>query len=496
MLPVFLSSGLFLGWSLGANDAANVFGAAVGSRMVRFRTAAIISSLCVIVGAVYSGAGTAHTLGKLGAVNALAGAFMVAFSAAITVYMLVKAGCLVSTSQAIVGAVVGWNFFSGSATDPTVLSKIMLTWVACPALAAVFSILLYKCIAGIIKAAQLHIFTLDGMTRWGLILAGAFGSYALGANNMANVMGVFIPVANLQPIQLFPGVVLSATQQLFFLGGLAVSVGIFTYSHRTMMLVGDGIVKLSPVASFVVVMANSLVLFMLSSQGLSDFSVSLGLPAIPLVPVSSSQATIGAIVGIGLLKGGRSIRWRSLSNIAFGWILTPLMAATICFVCLFFLQNVFQQTTFKPVSYELTSSAWDKITEEDGITQETLTQIDDLWLERFPNAAAFRKALVARLGEQPDVIRKIMFYSRRDSLRLSPKIIGRLDTKKLTEAELAVLNELSGQVFVHSWRLKEVLGEMSPLWRYSSTDEEHNKRLDAKFKYLDSKLHRQDADGS
>ena len=32
---IFLTGGLFLGWSLGANDAANVFGTAVGSRMVR-----------------------------------------------------------------------------------------------------------------------------------------------------------------------------------------------------------------------------------------------------------------------------------------------------------------------------------------------------------------------------------------------------------------------------------------------------------------------------
>ncbi|MEZ0574824.1 inorganic phosphate transporter [Halodesulfovibrio aestuarii] len=494
MLPVFLSSGLFLGWSLGANDAANVFGAAVGSRMVRFRTAAIVSSLCVIFGAMYSGSGTADTLGKLGEVNALAGAFMVAFSAAITVYLLVKARCLVSTSQAIVGAVVGWNFFSGSATDPAVLSKIMLTWVACPALAAAFSILLYKCVAGLIRAAHLHIFTLDGMTRWGLILAGAFGSYALGANNMANVMGVFIPVAHLQPIQIFPGLILSATQQLFFLGGLAVSVGIFTYSRRTMLLVGGGIVKLSPVASFVVVMANSLVLFMLSSQELSNFSVSLGLPPIPLVPVSSSQATIGAIVGIGLLKGGRGIRWRSLANIAFGWILTPIMAATICFICLFFLQNVFQQTTFRPVSYELTPSAWEKLTELDNISQDTLDRIDDLWLERFPNSSEFRDALQYRLGKKPKQIQTIMSYARRDSLRLSPKIIERLGTDKFTEAELAVLNELSGQVFIHSWRLKETLGDLSPLWRYSKTDTEHNKKLDAKFKYLDSKLHIQEHD--
>jgi PiT family inorganic phosphate transporter len=30
MILLFLTSGLFLGWSLGANDAANVFGSAVG----------------------------------------------------------------------------------------------------------------------------------------------------------------------------------------------------------------------------------------------------------------------------------------------------------------------------------------------------------------------------------------------------------------------------------------------------------------------------------
>ena len=46
----FLTSGLFLGWSLGANDAANVFGTAVGSRMIRFTTAAVICSVFVVLG--------------------------------------------------------------------------------------------------------------------------------------------------------------------------------------------------------------------------------------------------------------------------------------------------------------------------------------------------------------------------------------------------------------------------------------------------------------
>lgn len=100
---IFLSSGLFLGWSLGANDAANIFGTAVGTKMVRFRTAAVIASVFVMLGAVFSGGGASTTLVELGAVNAIAGSFMCACAAALTVYWMVNSGIPVSTSHPSVG---------------------------------------------------------------------------------------------------------------------------------------------------------------------------------------------------------------------------------------------------------------------------------------------------------------------------------------------------------------------------------------------------------
>ena len=98
---IFLSSGLFLGWSLGANDAANVFGTAVGTRMVSFTKAALICSVFVILGAVISGAGATHTLGKLGAIDSLSASFMAAFAAALTVYLMTRAGLPVNRPKAI-----------------------------------------------------------------------------------------------------------------------------------------------------------------------------------------------------------------------------------------------------------------------------------------------------------------------------------------------------------------------------------------------------------
>src|SRR4030066_2361886 len=98
--------------------------------MVTFRKAAIIASVAVILGAVIQGAGTSQTLGKLGAVNAIGGSFTLALASAITVYMMTKFSLPVSTTQAIVGAIIGWNLFTGNSTDSKTLTQIVATWIS------------------------------------------------------------------------------------------------------------------------------------------------------------------------------------------------------------------------------------------------------------------------------------------------------------------------------------------------------------------------------
>ncbi len=338
----YLSSGLFLGWSLGANDAANIFGTAVGTRMIRFKTAAIVASIFVIIGAVVQGAGANDTLGKLGSVSTLAAAFTVALSAALTVYWMTRLSLPVSTSQAIVGAIIGWNFYTNNPTDLSTLTKIVSTWVSGPILGGIFAILLFMLVKKFAKKTSIHILYRDSYIRYGLLVVGAFGAYSLGANNIANVMGVFtsaitLPVIDLGFIQF------DSTQQLFFVGGMAISFGIITYSRHVMETVGNTLMPLTPEAAIVVVLSQALVLFIFSSQGLSDAFQSIGLPAIPLVPVSSSQVVIGSIIGIGLYKGGKQIKYKILGSISLGWIATPIAAGVIAFFLLFFVNNVFRQ---------------------------------------------------------------------------------------------------------------------------------------------------------
>ncbi|MBQ7284948.1 MAG: inorganic phosphate transporter [Alphaproteobacteria bacterium] len=344
----FLSSGLFLGWSLGANDASNIFGTAVGTKMVSFRTAAVISSIFIIIGAVYAGSGTSQTLGHLGSINTLAGAFMAALAAAITIFWMVELSMPISTSQAIVGAIIGWNFFAGKPTDITILTQIVGTWVICPILSGIIAIFLYYLIRLIIRKSHTHLLRQDTYTRIGLIIAGAFGAYALGANNIANVMGVFVPSSPLKDVNFGWGITLNGTQVLFLIGSIAISIGVATYSQKVMNTVGNSIMKMSPLMAWVVVVAQSLVLFLFASQNLKHFLLSHNLPSLPLVPVSSSQAVIGAVMGIGLARGGKNLHWDLIGKIAIGWIATPIIAAGLCYISLFFLQNVFGQVVFLP----------------------------------------------------------------------------------------------------------------------------------------------------
>lgn len=370
----YLSSGLFLGWSLGANDAANIFGTAVGTKMLKFKTAAIIGSLFVILGAVVQGTGASHTLGKLGNVSTLAAAFTVALSAALTVFWMTRMRLPVSTSQAIVGAIIGWNLYTDNPTDTSTLTKIVSTWISGPILGGIFAVLLFMLVQLISKKSKVHILYRDILIKYMLVFVGAFGAYSLGANNIANVMGVFTGAIELPVINL-GFVSFTSTQQLFFIGSVAIAIGITTYSKHVMETVGNTLMPLSSEAAIVVVLSQALVLFIFSSQGLSNAIQSIGLPAIPLVPVSSSQIVIGSIIGIGIYKGGKQIKYNILGSISLGWLATPIAAGVLSFFMLFFVNNVFKQDVggINNFIQVRTQSVIEKITPKESVEiQETV----------------------------------------------------------------------------------------------------------------------------
>ncbi|MBX2976486.1 MAG: inorganic phosphate transporter [Ignavibacteriaceae bacterium] len=477
----FISSGLFLGWSLGANNAVGLFGTAVSSKMIKFKVAAIIGGIFTLLGSVISGAGTTNTLTNLGGINAIAGSFTVALSVGISITWMNKAQLPVSASQAVVGAIIGWNIFTGSPTDFASLTKILMSWVASPIVAGIFGYLIFKLIKNTVLKWKLHMLTLDNYTRIGLIIGGALASYSMGANDIANVMGMFASASPFVDIQLTENFTITGIEQLFFLGGTAIAFGIITYGHNVMKTVGNDLYKISPITGFAVVFAEFFVLTLFTSQGLERFLLEQGLPSIPLVPLSATQSFIGAVIGVGLAKDPQSINFKVFGKISVGWVIAPLTAGILSFVLLFFVQNVFEQKIINQVPHQITKSVVAKL-EADGVDTSPILDMVGI---RFNNKKVFRNELMDRKEFQNQDLFLIFNYAIVDSFKVDSAVINeKIDFEKFNEDEISELKKLHGKAFSHKIDFEKYISENLSEW-FVNGDRLHDKILKEKIQLIE-----------
>ena len=59
-----------------------------------------------------------------------------------------------------------------------------------------------------------------------------------------------------------------------------------------------------------------------------------------MTPLNLEQAVVGAVLGVGIVKGISTVRKRTLINILFGWFLTPMVAIIIA-VCIYFAVHLY-----------------------------------------------------------------------------------------------------------------------------------------------------------
>jgi PiT family inorganic phosphate transporter len=271
-----LLGGVFLGWSLGANDASNVFGSAVATRMLKFWTAAILASVFVLLGALLQGQAGIETLKGLTQFT-LEQAVVSSIAAATTVTIMTILGLPVSTSQAVVGAILGIGILNQQ-LNLAGLGKVVACWFGTPVGAVVIAVIIYKILAAFYNNLKINLFQSDILIRLSMIFVGA------------GHLSVF-----------------SAA----LIGGLSIGLGILTLSKRVMETVGKKLVRLDPFSALVVLLAQSITVHIYTFIG---------------VPVSTSQAVIGAVLGVGIVKGISTVSGRTLVNILIAWLLTPAIA--------------------------------------------------------------------------------------------------------------------------------------------------------------------------
>ncbi len=359
MIYLLLAAGVFMGWSLGTNDAANAFGTAVSTGVIKYRTAIIIIAVMVIAGAFLMGDGNIGKVNDLAVINDVSAseekvaeaeaadlasgtdaamkelrlksalkAFIVFTCAAITVFIMSYLGFPVSANQSITGAIVGWGLFHANYGDPSVrgvalgkLGQFASTWLLNPLGAGIISFVLVWFVTKFLEEKITKAKSYKKIITLGYLAAGAFSAFSIGMNSSANVTALYYDFTA-KGANLLTNAQLTAT-----IGGIAIAVGVLTYSKRVMMTVGSAIADITEVSGFVVIIAMALTIVIMGTW--------MG------IPVSTSQAVVGAVVGAGLVKGAKHVHFGVFKNIAIAWVSSPTAAGLLTWLVALATQGYF-----------------------------------------------------------------------------------------------------------------------------------------------------------
>jgi len=310
LIGLTLLMGGYIGWAIGANDAANCVGANIGSGKMTLRQGIVITCLFSFLGAVLLGSRVIKTLGKgivpldkLDHRIAVVVALAACFSAGTWVIIATMRGLPVSTSHSIVGAVAGAGLAISAPIVWKKLLDIFICWVLTPIGAGVISYLLYRPFRMIFltlvprKAA-------DGVMTFFVFATSIYLSFVWGANDVANTTGVITGIGVMGPT--------SAA----LLGSVAIVAGIVTFGYRVIQTVGFGITHLNPLMAIVAAMASGLNVHIYTLCG---------------IPVSTSHSIVGAVIGVALVKKIKMINKKIVGEILLSWSLTPFASGAIAF---------------------------------------------------------------------------------------------------------------------------------------------------------------------
>ena len=328
MAVILLLAGCYVGWNIGANDAANCIGTTVGAQIISYRKAVALMAVFVILGGVLQGHSVMKTVGKgivISDSDAYAAhneskpppsfaeifpedrlpdkAILVALlSAGLFVTLATFTRIPVSTSQAIVGGVAGTGIglvgLNASYFDLGVLGSIFGAWVVSPVLTMILAFGLYMLLGMLLRRAAALVWS--KFLGWLVIASAAYVSYSLGANDVGNAIG---PLLSKFPDMGF---------WLALMGGVSMAIGAWTFGERVTDTVGKNITPLDYGGALSAQFAAAFGVHMFSMAG---------------IPVSTSQAVVGGVIGVGLTKGMRAVSISKILTIFIGWVATPLCAA-------------------------------------------------------------------------------------------------------------------------------------------------------------------------
>jgi PiT family inorganic phosphate transporter len=304
-MDLFLSllGSVFIAFVIGSNDTANALGICIGCNIITFKRAVRYFGLLLFLGMLLQGGKVMKTVGHdlLSVNTAIVGTALVISGLLITLANWKRLP--LSSHQVIIGSITGAGFASGIPINMSSVLKISLSWVISPLGALLFAFLFYRLME--LTLSRLPFLRLERILRRLLLVSGFLIAYNTGANELATVLGGPVYAGLFTPIQASIG------------GALLVFLGATLLSPRVIETVGKGITVLDPFSGFAAQFGAGTCVLLFTTLGM---------------PISTTYCVIGAITGVGILKGVGTVRFHLLKKILLGWILAPVVSFALGFL--------------------------------------------------------------------------------------------------------------------------------------------------------------------
>lgn len=385
------ATGLYIAWSIGANDVANSMASAVGARAITFKQAVLIAGVLEFIGAVFVGSHVTETVSR-GIVNVsdinpdilILGFFASTIAAAIWVTVSTWKEMPISTTHSIIGALIGFGIIVGgsSAVVWDKVLQIAASWVLSPIIGCILSFFVFKLIVKSIfakekpvKAAKVVGPIIFSFTALIIVSSLLLKTPLSKTYDISDTEGIIIAVIaavltgivgliGLKRIR-EKGVEDYATVEKIF-KKLQVGTSCYVaFAHGA----NDVANAIGPVAAILSVSQSSTIathveipywLLVLGGFGLAlgcltwgkkvmktlgeritmltntrGFSIDFGAATTVLVasklglPISTSHTVVGAVIGVGLARGLEAVNLNVVKKIIVSWLLTlPIAALT------------------------------------------------------------------------------------------------------------------------------------------------------------------------
>ncbi len=313
----------------GMNDAANCIASAVATKALSPKIAVAWSALWIVSALFFFDLTVASTMGSGIVSESCIDVYVILaalLGSVLWVFTCTRLGLPISASHALIGGLIGpvWFVYGSEYLVADGIFKTLAFIVIAPLIGMVMGFFLNCLFLFIFRRGKAR--RVDKFFRVMQIVSCAEFSMGFGANDGQKTMGIiavllasaFASNPDSGILQFLYGnaqqAAIAAGHEGFFVPlwlellcyGL-IALGTITGGWRVIRTLGDGLSKLTPMQGFCAEGSGAATLIMTALFG---------------IPVSTTHTITGSIIGTGLTRGVKRVKWLTAKNIVWAWVLT------------------------------------------------------------------------------------------------------------------------------------------------------------------------------